>query len=84
MTGKICRKCLIEDMDKDEFFKELSLYIKNYPKEKRICEEVYKHRLEICKECVELINGMCRKCGCYVELRALKQKTFCPSVPSKW
>lgn len=71
-------------MDKDEFFNELSQYIKNYPKEKRVSQKVYERRLKICKECDELINGMCRKCGCYVELRALKQKTLCPSVPSKW
>ncbi len=84
MTAKVCRKCLLDDMDKDEFFNQLSQYIKNYPEEKRVSQEVYRHRLEICKECDELINGMCRKCGCYVELRALKQKTFCPSVPAKW
>ena len=84
MTKKICRKCLTRDMDEDEFFKELSLYIKNYPEEKRVTEHIYKHRLEICSNCDELINGMCRKCGCYVELRALKKKAFCPSVPEKW
>lgn len=84
MIDKKCRKCLIEDMDEDEFLKELSSYIKNYPEEKRVKEEVYKHRLEICKECDELVNGMCRKCGCYVELRTLKRKTFCPAVPAKW
>ncbi len=84
MISKVCRKCLIEDMDKDEFFTSLSLYIKNYPEEKRVTELVYKQRLEICSNCDELVNGMCRRCGCYVELRALKKKAFCPSVPKKW
>lgn len=71
-------------MDEGEFFKELSMYIKNYPEEKRVSEEIYRNRLEICRKCEELINGMCRKCGCYVELRALKKKISCPYVPSKW
>ncbi len=40
MTAKVCRKCLLDDMDKDEFFNELSQYIKNYPEEKRVSQEV--------------------------------------------
>ncbi|MCD8328879.1 MAG: DUF6171 family protein [Ruminococcus sp.] len=79
-----CRRCLLEDMDQNEFFKTLSEYISHYPEEKRVQSSVYKARLDICKACNELINGMCRKCGCYVELRALKKNKNCPDVPKRW
>ena len=83
-SQKVCRKCLIEDMDTDEFFNRLNDYIKNYPEEKRADEVTYKNRLDICKSCRYLINKKNKKCGCYVELRALKKNMYCPHVPQKW
>lgn len=71
-------------MDKTEFFENLNQYICNYPVELRVDDSVYKERLDICLDCGELENGMCAKCGCYVELRALKKNTSCPFVPPKW
>ena len=81
---KPCRKCLLEDMEWDEFFANLKSYIENYPQEKRADEITYHNRLEICKKCDSLTNGMCALCGCYVELRAVKKDMYCPFVPSKW
>mgnify|MGYP005787948099 CR=1 FL=1 len=80
----LCRKCLLEDMDETEYFRHLKDYIAAYPKEKRAEDAEYSRRLEICRSCGELYDGMCRKCGCYVELRALKKQARCAAVPDKW
>ena len=45
-------------------------------------EEEYERRLSICKECEKLLSGMCRMCGCYVEMRAAIALRDCPG--KKW
>ena len=47
-------------------------------------EEEYKKRLDICKECDNLINGMCKICGCFVEMRAAIKKNYCPNIEKHW
>lgn len=42
----------------------------------------YQRRLSICKECEKLLSGMCRMCGCYVEMRAAIALRDCPG--KKW
>lgn len=79
-----CRKCLLEDMNRDEYIKSLQEYIASYPSSERVDDETYNMRLDICKECEELSNGMCAKCGCFVQLRALKAKACCASEKKLW
>ena len=79
----ICRKCLLAELGEDEYFDTLREYIANYPKEKSVSPEEYSRRLGICKSCERLANGMCEICGCYVELRALKNDQSCPGG-GKW
>ncbi|MBQ7131154.1 MAG: hypothetical protein IJO29_01145 [Oscillospiraceae bacterium] len=79
-----CRKCLLEDMNRDEYIKSLQEYITSYPSSERVDDETYNMRLDICKECDELSNGMCAKCGCFVQLRALKTKACCASEKKLW
>ena len=31
-----------------------------------------------------LMSGMCRLCGCFVELRAVQKVRKCPDLPAKW
>ena len=81
---KICKRCLLEDMDENEYIRSLKEYIAAYPEEKKADEETVRQRLEICRSCDHLANGMCRKCGCYVELRCIKKESYCPDVPPKW
>lgn len=45
--------------------------------------ELYNKRLAFCKKCEYLISGMCRKCGCYVEIRAALKDKVCPDYDSK-
>ena len=52
--------------------------------EKKADEALYKKRLEICTECDCLINGMCSKCGCFVEMRAAFAINRCPHEDKLW
>ena len=52
--------------------------------EKKTEEKDYKERLGICMDCDNLINGMCKLCGCYVEMRAAVKKNYCPNIERKW
>ena len=84
MSRPLCRKCLLEDMDEDDFIRSMKERIAEYPEDKRVSGEEYRRRLEICRSCPRLENGMCGLCGCYVELRAVKNNTFCPATGDKW
>lgn len=81
-TKRICRKCLTRDMDKDAYFENLHTYIANLDDELKVEKPLYEERLSLCKECNLLADGMCRACGCYVELRAVMRKNACPY--GKW
>lgn len=71
-------------MGKDEYFRNLHDYIANLDPDLKVSEDVYEQRLARCKECEKLMDGMCRVCGCYVELRAAMKKNRCPLVHPKW
>ena len=58
-----------------EAFQNIKENIELIPDEKKADEALYKKRLEICTECDCLINGMCSKCGCFVEMRQLMLST---------
>ncbi len=76
---RVCKKCLMRDMmDKQEYFKNLQDYIDNLDPETKVSDEIYEQRLKVCTECELLLEGMCRTCGCYVELRAVLIKNYCP------
>lgn len=80
---RVCRRCLTREMaDGGETFKSLREYIENLDSDVRAEEEQYEQRLAVCKECDFLLAGMCRSCGCYVELRAAMKKNVCPR--KKW
>lgn len=80
----ICKKCLLEELDRDEYINSLIQYVNNYPVEKRADDEVYNKRLSICRQCDRLSQGMCSICGCYVQLRAVKKDMYCPHDDKKW
>lgn len=79
-----CKKCLLRDMEESEYFVDLQKYITRLDDELKVEEEEYERRLNICQKCEYLLNGMCGKCGCFVELRALLKKNGCPDVKKKW
>lgn len=71
-------------MSESEYFVDLRSYIDNIDSELKANKEEYEKRLDICKGCDNLISGMCGKCGCYVELRAVMKKGYCPDVERRW
>jgi len=81
---KPCRKCLLRDLDRGEYFKTMYDYIENLDEEIKTSPEEYEKRLTLCKECDRLLDGMCGVCGCYVEMRAAVTKNCCPAVKKKW
>lgn len=81
---KYCRKCLLKDMPENVYFKNLYDYIKGLNQDIKAEEGEYERRLNLCKECDNLINGMCRICGCFIELRAAIAKNYCPDPDNKW
>lgn len=80
---RLCRKCLTRELaDGGETYLSLREYIDNLDPDVKASEELYLERLSVCKECDLLLAGMCRSCGCYVELRAAMAKNGCPE--KKW
>lgn len=49
-------------------------------------KEVYKERLEICKGCEHYFKptGTCKKCGCFMRIKAKISIMSCAANPKKW
>ena len=80
ITKVQCRKCLLEDIDENDFLRDMRSHIAAYPADKKVSEDEYHRRLTFCKDCEKLVDGMCVLCGCYVELRALKIGMRCADI----
>ncbi|MBQ6051891.1 MAG: hypothetical protein IJL30_01225 [Clostridia bacterium] len=57
--------------------------IEKLSEKEKASEEIYNSRLEECKNCDNLISGVCMKCGCYVEFRAAFKKMKCPNANNR-
>ena len=79
---KICRRCLISDMGEEAYLEMIGKHIDIIRAEDKSGDELYKSRLDICKECDKLNAGTCLSCGCYVEIRAAMKQSKCPN--RKW
>lgn len=77
MTGPRCKRCLLRELD-GEYFKSVYQYIENLPAGQKASPGEYARRLELCRVCGDLRNGMCAQCGCFVEVRAAKGQLACP------
>lgn len=84
VNRKYCKKCLLRDMSKDDYFKNLYDYIDGIDEDIKTVAAEYERRLALCKECDNLLDGMCRICGCYVELRAAITTNYCPNIDKHW
>lgn len=82
--GKDCVRCLYREMSDSQYARLLEGYIAHIPEEQKTPVSLYEERLARCKNCGNLINGMCRLCGCFVELRAAKIEQRCADTPEKW
>ena len=84
MHKKTCVRCLLREMDAGEEYERLKRYLDSFEKDIRVTEAEYERRLAICRECSYLIDGICGKCGCFVEARALRRQGTCPHEESRW
>lgn len=84
MNQRICKKCLLKDLSQEEYFKNVYEYLEQMDEELKAEEGEYQRRLSVCQTCDQLVNGMCRVCGCFVELRAAKKEQYCPSPKHYW
>ena len=81
---RFCKRCLTKEMPDAEYFQNMYDYISQLDPDIKAPEEIYSQRLSSCKECGNLLNGMCRLCGCFVEMRAALNQNQCPAVHPKW
>jgi hypothetical protein len=79
-----CVRCLLLEQSQGDILKKIRQLIDLMPEKEKTSGELYEQRLEICKKCDELLDGMCKKCGCYVQLRAAKCSNKCPSETHLW
>ena len=83
-----CRKCLLREMMEngalEESYRTLYERIELMETDLKCEDAVYEARLSQCKQCDNLLEGMCRLCGCFVELRAAVRKNSCPATPKRW
>lgn len=79
-----CKKCLLREMANEDMYHRIQRTIDAIPPKLRCSKGEYDARLELCKECEKLIGGMCRVCGCFVEVRAAKKSEHCPGIPRRW
>lgn len=81
---KYCRRCLLADIDFDGVYRQVQDLVSAIPVDLKSDETLYALRLQTCRTCDKLQNGICAECGCFVELRAATKKNYCPSYPGKW
>ena len=84
MDQRFCKKCLLDKLFEEKEYQHLQDYIKNLDEYIKTEDKEYKERLGICMKCDNLINGMCRICGCFVEMRAAVKKNHCPDIEKHW
>ncbi len=76
---RLCKRCLTREMaGKEADYRSLWEYIGNLDADIKAPDVLYEERLRRCKECDLLLQGMCRSCGCYVEMRAAVAGNSCP------
>lgn len=77
MSPILCKRCFLHELD-GEYFKSVYQYINSLPEDQKAGPGTYAARLDICKACPDLKNGMCAQCGCFAEVRAAKKRLGCP------
>lgn len=81
---KPCLRCLLRDVDESQLLEAINQRIAAMPAAQKAPPEEYARRLGLCQGCNELLSGTCRKCGCYVELRAVRRNSACPHENPRW
>ncbi|MFA9377075.1 MAG: DUF6171 family protein [Lachnotalea sp.] len=83
-SKNFCKKCLLKDFPNAEYFTHLYDYINNLDRDIKVDDIEYERRLNICINCPDYAQGMCRVCGCFVELRAVICTNECAALEHRW
>lgn len=81
--SELCKKCLLLEAGEEAALKSVKDYLDLLSPDEKVSDSVYNERLKKCRNCDFLISGMCRKCGCYVEIRAALKNKECPNADNK-
>ena len=73
-----CRLCVDPSLPESELIAYLDNYVRTLPEQQRVSAEAYLTRLQACSDCEHQLAYTCRKCGCYVQVRASKRAMHCP------
>ncbi|MFR5877070.1 MAG: DUF6171 family protein [Eubacterium sp.] len=80
-----CKRCLLLEAGESVTYSEIMAYVSTLDKSELAEQSVFEDRITHCKNCDSLIAGMCRKCGCYVEVRTRLKNADCPDFDNrKW
>lgn len=74
----------MEDTDDQTLYEKIRRTVEQMDPDVRAEEAEYRRRLEQCRQCDRLLAGMCRVCGCFVEIRAANKNSFCPGERHRW
>lgn len=78
-----CKQCLLRELDNEELWQRVRRTIAAIPEADRCSCEEYERRLTACRQCGRLLSGVCRVCGCFVEVRAAGRDNHCPAPGGK-
>ena len=84
MDLRKCKRCLLYEIAESDAYESVKNYIDSLDPGQKVNDTEYKTRLAKCRECDMLLAGMCRKCGCYVEVRAIRRDSHCPGTKPEW
>lgn len=80
---ELCKRCLLNEAGERAAYTQVQAYLETVPPEELASPTVLNSRLDQCRHCDQLIAGMCRKCGCYVEVRAALKDSICPNAEGR-
>lgn len=81
---KPCIRCLLRELGERELLEKVDTYKNSIVPEERAGRELYRRRLAECEKCCWLNQGICGKCGCFVEARAWRGNASCPHEKPRW
>ncbi len=85
MSETRCRRCLLRDtLDAAAYEQIVERAKRALPESVRAPEETVEKRLSLCRACEHLQDGACMRCGCLVEVRALRRDMHCPPPLRLW
>lgn len=79
-----CRKCLLSDYAGEEYLEHMRVYLSGLDEALKADDKLYEERLKACRDCQNLMEGLCKVCGCFVEYRAAMKHKCCPDIHPKW